>query len=151
MKVLLIEDEEHKANDLVSRLLANGISREDLVLVSGVRQAVLNVTQEHYDLIVVDMALPTFSNGVEDSSGGAAQAVGGLEVLRALSAAGASAKIIIVTQYPEIILGGNKLKLHQAARVLSSKYKQEVLGAVLYSYKTAEWGAAFDSLLGKAQ
>lgn len=148
MKVLLIEDEEHKANDLIRLLLARGVSPSDLTRAIGVRQAVLQATESAYDLVVVDMALPTFSSA-GDSGGGTAQAVGGIEVLRALSNSSVSTKIIIVTQYPDIIVGGNRVRLHQAARVLSTKYRQEVLGAVLYSYKTPEWEAAFDALLGK--
>lgn len=151
MRVLLIEDEEHKANDLTVRLRAAGISAGDTVQVGGVRQAVLKVTDSVFDLVVVDMALPTFSDSADNISGGTAQAVGGIEVLRALSAAGISTKIIIVTQYPDIIVGGNRVKLGQAARVLSKQYKQQVLGAVLYSYKTPEWEAAFDALLGKVK
>jgi CheY-like chemotaxis protein len=150
MKVLLIEDEEHKANDLTSRLLAKGVAERDLTRAIGVRQAVLEATEKKYDLVIVDMALPTFSSSGDDSSGGgAAQAVGGIEVLRALSNARMSTKIIIVTQYPDIIVSGQRVRLHQAARLLSAKYGQEVLGAVLYSYKTPEWEVAFNTLLGK--
>jgi CheY-like chemotaxis protein len=151
VKVLLIEDEEHKANDLTSRLRAKGLAAENVVRVSGVRQAVLQVTAANFDLVIVDMALPTFSDSTDDSSGGTAQAVGGIEVLRALSVASVSTKVIIVTQYPDIIVGGNRVRLGQAARVLSKKYDQDVLGAVLYSYKTPEWEAAFDALLGKVK
>ena len=146
MRVLLIEDEEHKANDLTKKLFASGVEHNDLTRVISVRQAVLEVTEGNFDLVIVDMALPTFSSA---GGGGAAQAVGGIEVLRALSMAGVRAKIIIVTQYPDILVGGNRVKLHQAARVLSGKYNQDVLGAVLYSYKTPEWAAAFDVLLGR--
>jgi DNA-binding NarL/FixJ family response regulator len=152
MKVLLIEDEEHKANDLTARLRAKGVAARNVVRVGGVRQAVLQVIEASFDLVIVDMALPTFSDSTDDSGGGGtAQAVGGIEVLRALSAASVSTKVIIVTQYPDIIVGGNRVRLGQAARVLSKKYDQEVLGAVLYSYKTPEWEAAFDALLGKVK
>ena len=152
MKVLLLEDEEHKANDLTARLLANGVERRELIHVVGVRPAVLHVTQSVFDLVVVDMALPTFSSSNEDSSaGGAAQAAGGIEILRALLSSNVSTKIIIVTQYPDIIIGGKRVRLNQAARVLSDKYKQNVLGAVLYSYKTPEWETSFDVLMGKAK
>ncbi|WP_027567561.1 response regulator [Bradyrhizobium sp. URHA0013] len=149
MKVLLIEDEEHKAEDLTRRLLKTGLAASELTRAIGVRQAVLEVMKGAYDLIIVDMALPTFSSTGDDGSGGGGQAVGGIEILRALSSTKVSTKVIIVTQYPDIIVGGERVRLHQAARVLSAKYRQEVLGAVLYSYKTPEWEAAFDALLGK--
>lgn len=76
MKVLLIEDEQHKAKDLTTKILQSGVSSEDLKTVSGVRQAVLEVTSSRYDLVVLDMALPTFADGGYDGSGGgAAQAL----------------------------------------------------------------------------
>lgn len=151
MKVLLIEDEEHKADDLTRRLLNKGLSTPELTRAIGVRQAVLEVMRGVYDLVVVDMALPTFSSTGDDGSGGGGQAVGGIEILRALSSTNVCTNVIIVTQYPDIIVGGDRVRLHQAARVLSAKYQQEVLGAVLYSYKTPEWETAFDALLGKLE
>jgi CheY-like chemotaxis protein len=151
MKVLLVEDEEHKAKDLIGRMLTKGISPDSLIHVSGVRQAVLEVSLKKFDLVIVDMALPTFSTERRDgSAGGNDQAVGGIEVLRALKNLGLSTKIIIVTQYPDVIVGGNRVRLQQSVRVLGSKYSQDVLGAVLYSYKTPGWEAAFDALLGRA-
>lgn len=152
MRVLLIEDEEHKAVDLTERLLASGVEKSNLVHVSGVRQAVLEVMKNQFDLIVVDMALPTFTaSNDEGSGGGTAQAVGGIEILRALENAALKPRIIIVTQYPDIIVSGKRIKLSQAGRVLSQKYGQSVLGAVLYSYKTPEWAEIFDALLRKAK
>lgn len=152
MKVLLIEDEQHKANDLTSKILKNGVAPDGLKTVRGVRQAVLEVSSSHYDLIVLDMALPTFADGgIDGSGGGTAQALGGIEILRALSLMGGATKVIIVTQYPEIILGGSRVKLNQAGKLISKKYGQDVLGAVLYSYNTPEWENAFDALMRKAK
>lgn len=149
MKVLLIEDEQHKAIDLKARLLEAGVDIDSLIMVSGVRQAVLEVIQTSFDLIVLDMALPTFSKELVESrgSGGIAQAVGGVEVLRALEMRGASTNIIIVTQYPEIVVDSTRVKLHQASKLISRKYRQNVIGAVLYSYNTPEWGVNFDNLI----
>jgi CheY-like chemotaxis protein len=152
MKVLLIEDEEHKAKDITGRMLAKGISKDSLIHLSGVRQAVLEVSSNEYDLVIVDIALPTFSIEKRDgSAGGADQAVGGIEILRALKNLGIKTRIIIVTQYPDVIIDGNRVRLQQAVRMLATKYSQDVLGAVLYSYKTPGWEVSFDALLGKVR
>ncbi|MFK4810358.1 hypothetical protein ACI3KW_09105 [Devosia sp. ZW T5_3] len=148
MRVLLVEDEEHKIADLTERILRAGIAPGDLVAVSGVRDAVLQATGGSYDLVVLDMALPTFSHG---TGGGVPQSVGGVEVLRALDAEGLSLKIIVVTQYPGIIIGGKNVTLRQVGKVASAKYGQQVLGAVLYKFKMPEWQEAFDALMERAR
>ncbi|WP_186442296.1 response regulator [Methylorubrum populi] len=148
MRVLVIEDEQHKVSDLTEQLAKLGAAADDVVIVGGVREAVLVASESNFNLIVLDMALPTFAGrGADGSGGGTAQAIGGLEVLRMLKTLGKRVSIIIVTQYPEIIVDGRKVKLNQAGRVLSSKYEQNVLGAVLYSYSTAGWAQQFGTLV----
>jgi len=149
MKVLVVEDEEHKSNDLVARLGQHGVGMQTITLANSVREAVLAVTQYNYDLIVLDMALPTFSKGADsDQVGGLAQSSGGIEVLRTLHAVGAQARIIIVTQYPEIVINGVNAKPTQVAGIVAKRYGQEVLGTVIYSFNTPEWGRTFDRIIG---
>ena len=153
MRVLLVEDEEHKTTDLVNRLKLSAVTSNKAPLVArSVREAVLEVLSNNFDLIVLDMALPTFSGSArEEGGGGVSQAIGGVEVLRALQSAGRSSNIIVVTQYPEITIGGERVKLSQISKVVSKRYGQRVLGAVLYSFKTPEWEASFDRLLEAAK
>jgi CheY-like chemotaxis protein len=148
VKVLLVEDEEHKSMDLRKRIEAV-LENPRLTIKGGVRDAVIAVAVENFELIVLDMALPTFDGRARKVSGGEAQVVGGLEVLRALHATGKSTKVIIVTQYPDVVLGGNKVRLNQLPKTIAQKYNQDVLGAILYSFNSPQWEATFDSILGK--
>lgn len=135
--VLLIEDEIHKREELTTYLFEFVGSKMILNTVDSVREAVMAVSKDSFDLIVLDMALPTFttSDGVID--GGLDQALGGVEVLRTLRSLRKSANIIIVTQYPDISVGGKRIKLKAAQSVLAAKYQQNIRGAVLYKYKSA--------------
>jgi len=105
-------------------------------IVDGVRGAVMKVIEEDYELIILDMALSTFGESADDKIKGHDQAQGGIEVLRALNAVNKKTKIVIVTQYPDFYIGNTKVKLKQAPKVISDKYKQDVIGAVLYHYKS---------------
>ncbi|RVD17817.1 MAG: response regulator [Mesorhizobium sp.] len=150
MKVLLVEDEEHKAIDLTKRIARLGIGEESLTTVQSVREAVLLVVANEYDLIILDMALPTFSKtGSKDNVGGEAQPGGGVEILRALDASGRKSRIIVVTQYPEVVINGEKAKPHQVAKIVAERYRQIVLGTVIYSYNTPEWETAFDNIIAR--
>lgn len=134
MRLLLVEDEPHKRDELIDCI--NEVFHELPEVVDGVSQAVLNVMGEKYDLIVLDMALSTFGENADDKQKGHDQAQGGIEVLRALKLKGCATKIIIVTQYPDFYIGGIKVKLKDSPKIIKDKYNQNVIGAVLYHYKS---------------
>jgi CheY-like chemotaxis protein len=134
MRILLVEDEVHKRDEMKQCVQeVHGFFPE---VVDGVSSAVLKVMEADYDLIILDMALSTFGDSADDKNKGHDQAQGGIEVLRALKQAKKSTKVIIVTQYPDFYIGGNKVKLKDSPKIIQDKYNQTVIGAVLYHYKS---------------
>lgn len=134
MKVLLVEDETHKRDEMKQCVQdVYGCAPE---IVDGVSSAVLKVMESDYDLIILDMALSTFGESADDKIKGHDQAQGGIEILRALKLAGKFTKIIIVTQYPDFYIAGTKVKLKNSPKIIGEKYNQTVIGAVLYKYKS---------------
>lgn len=106
------------------------------VMVDSVSSAVLEVKSNDYDLIILDMALSTFGESAGDNKKGHDQAQGGIEVLRALKGYRKQSNILIVTQYPDFFIGGIKVKLKNSPKIISEKYSQRVVGAILYTYKS---------------
>jgi CheY-like chemotaxis protein len=134
MKILLVEDEIHKRDEIIQCVQqVYGFSPD---VVDGVRSAILKVMEIDYDLIILDMALPTFGGNADDKNKGHDQAQGGIEILRALNQNNKSAKLIIVTQYPDFYIGGKKVKLKDSPKIILDKYNQIIIGAVLYHYKS---------------
>lgn len=134
MKVLLVEDEIHKREEMKQCVQQTyGFLPE---IVDGVSSAVLKVMETDYDLIILDMALSTFGESADDRKKGHDQAQGGIEVLRALKLAKRTTKVIIVTQYPDFYIGGTKVKLKDSPRIIKEKYCQNVVCAILYHYKS---------------
>ena len=149
MKVLLVEDEVHKRDEMKQCVYeVYGIQPE---IVDGVSSAVLKVMECDFDLIILDMALSTFGDSTEDNIKGHDQAQGGIEVLRALKVSEKSTKIIIVTQYPDFYIGGKKVKLKDSPQIIQKKYNQNVLGAVLYHYKSISTLQRVISILRKCK
>lgn len=134
MKILLVEDEIHKRDEIIQCVQQVYDFSPDVV--DGVRSAILQVIEVDYDLIILDMALPTFGDNANDRNKGHDQAQGGIEVLRALKQVKKSTKVIIVTQYPDFKIGETKVKLKDASKIIFDKYDQKVIGAVLYHYKS---------------
>jgi CheY-like chemotaxis protein len=134
MTILLVEDEIHKRDEMTNCVLdVYGFPPE---VVDGVSSAVLKVMEVDYDLIILDMALSTFGESTDDRKKGHDQAQGGIEVLRALKLAKRSTKVVIVTQYPDFYIGGTKVKLKDSKKLISEKYGQTIVGAVLYQYRS---------------
>lgn len=148
-KILLVEDEPHKREELTASLEAFFQGNLELEHVDSVHAAFWAVSAFEFDLIVLDMALPTFTADGDVSAGGFDQAQGGVEVLRALKMRQLRSKIIIITQYPDITFGGKRLKLAEAPKVLSQRYDQDVVGGVLYKYKSPSNHSKLTALLKK--
>lgn len=146
-RILVVEDEEHKTNDLLARLEKSGIAAQQPDVVTNVRDAVLRVSSNPYDLIILDMALPTLEKKTDDHSSIMAQPNGGIEILRTLSALDRSTSIVIVTQYPELVINGERAKPAQVPAIVRRLYGQNVVGTVIYSYRSPEWENAFDNAL----
>ncbi len=144
-KLLLVEDEIHKRDEI------NSCIKEafDLLpeMADSVSSAVLKVKSKSYDLIILDMALSTFGESATDNQKGHDQAQGGIEVLRALKAYNKYTKILIVTQYPDFFIGGAKVKLKNSIEIIREKYSQDVVGAILYTYKSKQTLQKITSIL----
>jgi DNA-binding response OmpR family regulator len=68
MKILLVEDEIHKRDEMNQCVQeVYGFSPE---IVDGVSSAVMKVMEADYDLIILDMALSTFGESTDDKKKG---------------------------------------------------------------------------------
>ncbi|MFZ6681212.1 response regulator [Undibacterium sp. Tian12W] len=134
MNILLVEDEAHKREELT--LCIREVLEQEPTIVDAVSNAVHAVKTQVFDIIVLDMALSTFGDTASDDKKGHDQAQGGIEVLRALKSVERFPKIIIVTQYGDFYLGDKKIKLRDSAKVIRERYKLQVVGAILYHYKS---------------
>ncbi len=149
LKILLVEDELHKREELTACLEEFYAERLELEHVESVYDAFWAVSIEDFELIILDMALPTFSTEGATAQRGLDQALGGVEVLRTLKSRGIRSNIIIITQYPDITVGGIRLKLASAAGVLSQRYEQNVVGGIIYKYRSPSNNIKLMSLLKK--
>lgn len=141
-KILVIEDDNFKAEDLRREIL----NECEVSIVGSVRDAVVTVLNQSFDIVVLDMALPTFTANAASASG-TAQPQGGVEVLRALKSVSAGTPVIIVSQYPDLEVDGEFHSLEQSPGVLSARYGIRVVGAVVYDFQDRTWAGAFRELL----
>lgn len=97
MRLLLVEDEGPKGEKIAACLLERFPSIE-IHNARSVRSALRRLDQHSYDLVVLDMSLPTFDI-TEDEYGGRPQGFGGVEVMRDMNSYEICTPVIVVTAY----------------------------------------------------
>lgn len=139
--ILLVEDDGFKEEPLSAAIRA---ARPDCSLDVGrtVQQAVELVRGQGYDLIVLDMSLPSH----EIRPGGAqpiSQPSGGLEVLLELSYDQRSDKVVIVTQYPEIEFEGRMHSLTAFPKAMRRLLHVNLAAVIGFSLRSDQWRSRF--------
>jgi CheY-like chemotaxis protein len=146
-KILIVEDDQFKMDNLIS-LVTTVLSEAHLTQVSDVSTAIAAVNHEKFDLLIVDMALP--SHPVIPGGGSPMSLLtGGLEVLLELSALERNDECIIVTQYPEIEIAGRFFPVNQATSAIEEHIGYAAVRCLEYSDESFEWKNEFLAILKK--
>jgi CheY-like chemotaxis protein len=140
LQILLVEDDHFKA-DIIRNCLLSAHPMPLIQTAESVRTAIQAIQTSSFDLIVLDMALP--SHNVLPGKGQVTSLLsGGLEVLFELSYKNRSDKVVVVTQYPEIEIEGKLIPLVQAKEHLARLMGIKVLEILQFSKSEVTWSKA---------
>lgn len=102
MKILLIEDNEHKKN-LITKFINEEFPKIELGLKksynSGLRELILN---DDYSLILLDMSLPNYDIAPEES-GGDFESLAGKYLLNEMYRRDININVVIITMYQNYV------------------------------------------------
>lgn len=149
MDVLLVEDDEFKAADIV-RVLDDFLREAAVTRAASVTSALRSLTQCAFDLVILDMSLPTFDLS-GPGGGGSPQGQGGIEVLRLARRLNRGSNFVIVTQYPDIEIDGIEVPLASAAQVLCGRFGLNIWACVPYQFDRDDWRAALKAVLPRVE
>jgi CheY-like chemotaxis protein len=97
MRLLLVEDEGPKFNKILA-CLCEAFPGVTVDAARSVRSALTKLDDSVYDVVILDMSLPTFDIS-EDEHGGRPQGFGGVEVMRDMTNYEIRTPVIVVTAY----------------------------------------------------
>jgi len=142
MKVLLVEDDEDKREQLLTFLTEkiNSEINDVRSFQSGLRMIKNNL----YDLILLDMTMPTFDTSSAES-GGRSQPFGGEMLLHEMLRRNISTKSIVVTQFDIFGTGDDEITLPDLDFKLKETFPN-YCGVVQYHISYTFWK---DDLLSK--
>lgn len=141
MKLLLVEDDEHKMNDIISYI--NTLEKNIIVetarsVESGVQAAVDN----RYDLVLLDMTIPNFDI-TEKSDGGKSYKNGGEIIVKELIDEEVAFRCAVITQYETF----NNETIDQISQRIRQLCGDDYLGYVKYSTNTESWRQGLKELI----
>jgi ActR/RegA family two-component response regulator len=145
--VLIVEDDTFKMERL-ERCVVEVTSLRPRQAVS-VQQAVQALRTSNFDLVVLDMALP--SHTVQAGQSPATSLLtGGLEVIMEVAFGNRTEKIVVVTQFPEIDIDDTSYPLDEAHVALIGLFGDRVIAVIQYESGGTAWEAQLQSVLGSS-
>ena len=145
MRVLLVEDDEHKMRSIVSALRACD-QAVDMVIAESLYTGIQSIDAVPFDLIVLDMAIPSHPP-VPGEGSPVSFNTGGLDILLELDSRSRSDPCIVITQFPEIEISQVFHPVGQAAAAIEKELGYKVIDCIAYSGDGGDWLKQFSDLL----
>lgn len=137
MKILLVEDDQFKANS-IEHFLRKTLETVRLSHARSVSTAARAVNDEDFDLILLDMSLPSFDVGPGEQ-GGKPQGFGGVDILRILDGLANNPKVVVVTQFETFGSGDDAVDLADLRAQLLQEFPDILDGVVYFDTTGNAW------------
>lgn len=136
MKLLLVEDDEDKRNQILDFVSMK--FKIDIQEVRSYQSALKAIRDEQYDLILLDMTMPTFDISSTEY-GGRSLPFGGELLLFEMMRREVDSKVIVITQFDLFGEGDEEISLSDLDSRLKTKFENNYLGAIQYSISYTSW------------
>jgi CheY-like chemotaxis protein len=137
MNILIVEDDENKRNQIIE-FIEEEIAASSVTIAKSFQSGLRAIVLGGFDLILLDMTMPTFDIGF-DEDGGRPQAYAGREILRQMDRREITTPVIVVTQFDKFGAGADELRLEELDEQLHKEHPASYQGAVYYNAAYADW------------
>lgn len=137
MKVLIIEDDDYKADNL-AKFTKDTFAAVTISNARSLAEAIDEIDNSNFDLIFVDMAIPSHTPAPGEGAP-ISFLTGGVDVLLELSELGRKDKCIVITQYPSIEISGEHYALNKAPKMFKQRLNCDVLDCIYYVEGSSQW------------
>ena len=145
MKILIIEDDKNKSSQVIERLNSQ-YSNLTFSEKRSFQQGVKSLRNSSFDLLLLDMTLPTFDIDT-NSGGGKIRNFAGREILEEMLQREINLKTIIITQYESF--GEEQITISQMRNILKEKYHKNFIEIIYYISSSKSWFENLTKLVGE--
>lgn len=145
MKIIIIEDNEHKrkkVKDFILKVNKNIVIDEAYSYTSGLKKCL----SLEYDLLVIDMTMPTYDKS-NSESGGRFRTYGGKEIIRQLKRKKRELPFVVVSQYSKFSENNETLSLDEIAQQLKEISPNFYTETVLYDTSSSNWKIRLEDII----
>lgn len=147
LSILVVEDDNFKLERVKAHL--NEVITEDFSIAEcgAMSTAADMLNAEEYDIVVIDMSIPSHPTAVGAGSPYSFPS-GGLDVLFGIEDLKHRSICIVLTQYPEIEIEGILVPVDQAGEQIFKKFGIRVSGCIQYLEDGLDWKLKMNKYLG---
>lgn len=149
MKILLIEDDKKKSEDI--RDYISDMDKSFEVTVKESYQSGLSeLLSARYDLLLLDMSMPTWDKSSSEQSG-YFEKFGGYKIMREMSRKNKIIKTILVTMFDNFGEADLNLTLSQIDKNLRNDFAGFYIDFVYYNSQENEWKEKLSQLINQLE
>lgn len=145
MRLIIIEDDLNKATE-ISNYIKNNYNDIDIIVKRSYRNGLKEVIENDYDLILLDMSLPTYDITV-DEPGGSFRHFAGRDILKEIKRRNIHTKVVVVTQFEILGEGNNQITYKELDMQLLENYNENYFGLIYYNAGISDWMNALDNII----
>ncbi|QRY56333.1 response regulator [Sphingobacterium siyangense] len=147
MNVLIVEDDEDKRGILLDFLNSN-FPLFNVDEVRSYKSGLRALLSKYYDLLILDMSIPTFDVSATEQ-GGKAQPFGGEMLLHEVKRRSINSKSIVFTQFDIFGKDDEEITLKDLDIRLSKQFGENYLGIIQYNIKFTAWENDLEILINR--
>lgn len=136
-KIILIEDDQKKVADIKSFLSSINMEYE-LIVSESYQSGLRELFKNGYDLLLLDMSIPTWDK-VPNKSSGEFQKFGGYTILQELNRKNKLLPTILISMFDEFGESDRSITLQQLDKILAKEFEEYYEGAIYYSSSQNDW------------
>ncbi|MCJ8344336.1 hypothetical protein MJH12_02260 [bacterium] len=149
MKILIVEDDKYKSEAILDCLqiyfpVANINITESLA--SGLFAL---IDEDSYQLIILDMSMPSFDITEKDPTGGTPESYAGEDFLAQMTLLGITTPVIVVTQYNNFGIDEQQISLSTLSKKLLNDHPAIYQGSIYFKVSSTTWKTELKNLLKK--
>lgn len=143
MRLLVIEDEQTKANHIFS-FLRETIGQKEFDYAKSYMGTLVKLKHNEYDVIILDMSLPLNDKYEQDDF----LTFGGIEILDELKRKKRKERVLVFTAFDILGEKEKKISLEKLDEKMKKDYQDNYLGCVHYNALSLEWKDEIIKMLG---
>ncbi|AUI66848.1 MULTISPECIES: response regulator [Glaesserella] len=146
IKILLVEDQEEKRNEIERFILSLDIKVE-INKKTSLRGALKEISnnKNYYSLIILDMSLPSYDPSEDDINGGEPESFAGSEILSQMHLRNINIPTIVITQFSKFI--GVNVEFKDLDELFNSKYNDFYKGSIFYNSIDNTWKKELEKII----